>query len=156
MFVDQHGGVQMTLHMTVHRVNGRMRLHNTFKQTHMQLCMSYVWTAPASCTCVYEIVYQRKYFFLKKWVRQRKCVCCIRICRHTFVCIRFCFSKYFFKIICEIHHKLVVSRQPYVYLRLVNIPIRNLICMLVCFEGYLQSCVVWLQWYLQCSNCSFS
>ena len=93
--------------------------------------MSYVWTAPASCTCVYEIIYQRKYFFLKKWVRQRKCVCCIRICRHTFVCIRFCFSKYFFKIICEIHHKLVVSRQPYVYLRLVNIPIRNLILYLL-------------------------
>ena len=38
--------------MTFHRENGRIRLLNTFKQTHMCLCMSDCWTAPSMCTCV--------------------------------------------------------------------------------------------------------
>jgi len=59
MFVNQHGGVKMTLYshdMTFHQENGRMRRTKTFKQTHMYFCMADFWIA--LCTCVYKIVCQ--------------------------------------------------------------------------------------------------
>ena len=53
MFVIQYGGHKISSFshdMTFHRENGRIRLLDTFKQTHMCLCMSDFWTAPARCT----------------------------------------------------------------------------------------------------------